>query len=250
MEWIAAKEGPQDTGPVTTTGYIGEVPRGEVRAPSDDEVEPQGFSVRMAPGCPVLRTHFHSSDQFQLFTEGSARFANHDIAAGVVHFADRHVPYGPLRAGAEGVTFLTLRSASSAGAHFMPENQEALGTALAEDRAHRAGAGRRNVSFDLSAIAPTTPGVWQDLRADPDELRIAVVDLGATTTAEVGPVRGDGAFLAVLTGWVHSAEGAMGPGAICWCPRDGHGHLAAGVEGARVVLLQFPVRVPDLAATA
>jgi hypothetical protein len=241
MQWIKVKAVPPSDGPVTTVGYVGTAPRGETRAPDPARIEPQAFSVTMAPDCPTLRTHFHASDQFQLFTDGSARFANHDVGPGAVHYADRHTPYGPLRPGAEGVTFLTLRSASSAGAYFMPESREVLGESLAGDQG-RPIDGRRNVSIDLGSPGPRDANTWEELRVGPDGLRIAAADLDPSTSLTVEPVAGDGAFLAVLDGDVLTDGQSFASGSLCWCDPGERGSIEAGPGGARLVFLQFPER--------
>ena len=241
MEWVAVKEVPRSDAPVTTIGYVGTAPKGETRAPSVSRIEPQAFSVTMAADCPTLRTHFHASDQFQVFTEGGARFANHEVGPGAVHYADRNTPYGPLQPGAEGVTFLTLRSASSAGAYFMPESRQVLGDALSADQLRPTDA-RRNVSFELGAAGPREPNRWDEVRVGPDGLRIAAADLEPSASLAVDPVAGDGAFLAVLFGALVDEGQPLAAGSLCWCDPGEQGSIEAGPDGARVVLLQFPER--------
>ena len=241
MSWIATKPLAAPPAPMASVGYLGSVPKGEVRAPDYGVLDRQAFEVHMAGECPPLRTHFHAVDQFQLFTAGSGRFANHDIAAGAVHYADRHTPYGPLRPGPDGVVFLTLRSTSSAGAFYMPEGREALAGALAGPTERDPGE-RRNLSFDVGPAQGLGEGGWHDLRRDPDGLRIAAADITPDAPLALEPVGGDGGYLAVISGDVVTDEGLAPAGSIRWCDPGDHGEIAAGPDGLRVVLLQLPAR--------
>jgi rubredoxin len=88
--------------------------------------DPQAFMVQYAPA-RVLRTHFHDVDEFQIVVAGRGTFGRHAIAPFTVHFARAFTPYGPIVAGAEGLSFLTLRARrDSAGPQLLPDRREAL----------------------------------------------------------------------------------------------------------------------------
>ena len=87
---------------------------------------PQAFRVEYAPG-RVLRTHFHDVDEFQVVVAGSGRLGTHALVPGTVHFARAHTGYGPIVAGPEGLSFLTLRARrDAAGPQLLPEKREEL----------------------------------------------------------------------------------------------------------------------------
>ena len=243
MSWIAAKPEPSDGRPITSVGYIGTLPSGEVRPPDYSAVDPQAFHVHMRPESAPLRTHFHAVDQFQFVTGGAGRMANHAITAGSVHYADRNTPYGPIVAGETGVSYLTLRGVSSAGAFYMPESRDGLATALAGDPGDRPATARRNLSVELGVELNGGHSRWRDEHCDPDGLRIAIGEVGGDDALVVSPITGDGAYLVVLAGAVTAEDTTqMTAGAVRWCPPGFDGSLVSEQGGARIALLQLPER--------
>jgi hypothetical protein len=233
--------------PTRLTGYFGPVPAGEIRAPDYRACERQAFLVRMRPERPVLRVHYHPVDQFQVFCWGAAEFAGHRVASGTVHYADRFSPYGPLQPVDRGVSFLTLRSESSSGAHYMPESRRDLAGALSSDE--RPADRRRNISFDLVATADGTE--WTDSRVDVDGLRVASVRLGPRETSADIDVGGDGAFIVVLDGAITAPSttdddrrlAITGIGGTAWAECGTKVAVTAPAEtGAVVACLQLPER--------
>lgn len=80
---------------------------------------PQAFVSSYPPGY-VIPPHFHTIDQFQIFTEGDAKIGKFPIEPVVVHYTDAFTPYGPIVGGPEGYTFFNLRPRGDVGAHLMP----------------------------------------------------------------------------------------------------------------------------------
>lgn len=247
MRWGMTSELAPTEAPTSLIGYLGPVPAGETRPPDHQAYDRQAFLVRMAPGRPVLRVHYHPVDQFQVFCWGDADFAGHRVSRGTVHYADRFSPYGPLAPGLAGVSFLTLRSESASGAHYMPESRNDLRTELASD--DRRADQRRNVSFDLLE-APATSS-WTDTRSDDDGLRVSHVRLEAHETSESVLVGGDGAFVAVLDGGIRWASDRASTsaethdviaGSAGWMDAGEVDEFTATAKGAVVALLQLPNR--------
>jgi rubredoxin len=88
--------------------------------------DPQAFMVQYAPG-RVLRTHFHDVDEFQIVVAGRGTLGRHELAPFTVHFARAFTPYGPIVAGADGLSFLTLRARrDSSGPQLLPDKRDAL----------------------------------------------------------------------------------------------------------------------------
>jgi hypothetical protein len=225
--------------------YVGRVPEGDVDAPGFSRAAPQAFMVEMGAAQPPLRTHFHVVDQFQVILRGSGRLGRHAVQPGAVHYADRLTPYGPLSAGADGLAYLTLRTISDTGAHYMPDSRDGLRSRLAGDNA-RPAAARRNVSIDthadgdVDAVSAAIGGVTE-LLDDADGLRLVVLSIGPHERRAVTDVGGTGAYLVVTAGAVVDADGThRGPGALRWlAPRHGVA-LMAGSAGTTVSLLQLP----------
>ena len=73
---------------------------------------------RHSPGlecAPEAGFAFHIVDQFQVFIAGSGTIGRDQVHLVTVHYADHHTGYGPLIAGAQGLSYLTLRSKTDAG---------------------------------------------------------------------------------------------------------------------------------------
>lgn len=240
MQWgVPTRLEPADQ-PTSVEGYVGPVPAGEFREPDYARFERQAFLVRMRSDRPALRVHYHPVDQFQVFCWGAAEFANHPVAAGTVHYADRLTPYGPLQPIDEGVAFLTLRSESASGAHYMPDRRTELAERLRVDP--RPADRRRNVSFDLAA-EPDAAAPVATLRDDDDGLRVSRLRLAAGETGPALQVGGDGAFVVVVEGDVDAVgEAPVGVGCVAWSDPGDLAPLVGGPSGAVVAVLQLPAR--------
>lgn len=239
MQWgIPTRLEPNDQ-PTSIEGYLGDVPAGEFREPDYRRAERQAFLVRMRSDRPVLRVHYHPVDQFQFFCSGSADFANHRVGAGTVHYADRLTPYGPLQPTDDGVAFLTLRSESASGAHYMPDRRAELAERLRDDP--RPADRRRNISFDLTA-EPKNASRVTTLRQDDDGLCVTRVVLDAGESSAAIEIGGDGAFVVVANGAVEAGDGLVGSGCVAWTDRGMLGPLTAGPERSVLAVLQLPNR--------
>src|SRR5258708_1770996 len=72
----------------------------------------------------VIRPHYHDIAQYQVVMCGGGTLGKHELAPGVVQYADAHTPYGPIEAGSEGLSFFVLRESAEEGrGHIMPESQ-------------------------------------------------------------------------------------------------------------------------------
>jgi hypothetical protein len=107
------------------------VPDGTVRVNTwyaghlSHEVEPgaQAFTVQMETPYTHLRAHFHDVAQFQVFVAGSGLLGSSPIGPMTVFYTDAFTSYGPIKAGADGLTFFTLRCVHDAGVRWMPESR-------------------------------------------------------------------------------------------------------------------------------
>jgi hypothetical protein len=236
---------------VRLVAYVGHAADGRYDSPHHAVAEPQAYRVDTPAGSPPLRTHFHTVDQFQYIAWGAGKIGRHDVAAGSVHYADGFTPYGPLRAGSGGYSYLTLRPTTDMGISYMPESRGELREALERrdeggSAGNSGGAGgsakdRRSFTLDLRADAASSSAGWERLIDDPDGLVVAVANCPAGGVTAVPIVGGRGAYLVVVNGEVVDGMGAAvgGPGALCWCPAGSTPSVSAGPEGARVALLAF-----------
>src|SRR5262249_11030342 len=53
--------------------------------------------------------HFHDYDQFQIIIKGTCDMAGEVLSPGSVHYTDAKTPYGPFKAGPEGLTMMIIR---------------------------------------------------------------------------------------------------------------------------------------------
>ena len=65
-------------------------------------------------------------EQFQYVVTGSGVIGGHRVEVGVVHYADRFTPYGPLGAGPVRMTYATLRPSHDTGVFVMPAGRDHL----------------------------------------------------------------------------------------------------------------------------
>ena len=110
------------------TGYVGALPvRGYYLEGNEknDNGEPQGFLVDQPPDS-VTEPHFHETNQFQVFVNGSGYFGKLDIAPLIVQYANGHSPYGPIVSRSEGMRYFTLRARWDPGAKYMPASRKKL----------------------------------------------------------------------------------------------------------------------------
>ena len=193
----------------------------------------------LGTGAGRLLTHFHPVDQFQFFVRGEGKFAGHRVAPGVVHYADRYQPYGPLDPVGEGVGFMTLRAMSDCGVHYMPEAREVLATGL--QGVPMPASERRNVTFDLAEMELAHDG-WHDVAGShDDEMAIRVIDVPAGEHAPSAAVGGEGGYLVVVAGGILADGTSHGPGSLTWCPPGAPtDEVEAGIDGTRLGLLQLP----------
>lgn len=197
---------------------------------------PQAYLVVQGSATRPLPVHFHTCDQFQCFTDGEGTVGGHRVRGGTVHYSDALTPYGPLRPGGGGMSYLTLRAVHDGGVRYMPESAGELSGLLASGP--RPASARRNVAVDLDP--PGRTDGWRDLRDDPDGLRVAIVDLPAGAEAPARAVAGSGAYLVVVSGSVDGPDRPTGRGALRWLAAGDRATVTGGPGGCRVALLQFP----------
>jgi hypothetical protein len=249
VDWIEHPEPALGAGEgVRLVAYVGQAADGRYDNPHHGRAEPQAYRVDTPPGQPPLRTHFHTVDQFQYVGWGAGRIGAHPVAAGCVHYADRFTPYGPLRAGEGGYSYLTLRGTTDMGISYMPESRDELADALGrlDGRDPKA---RRSLTLDLrseesGSVLGSRSGGWTRLVDDADGLVVAAAECAAGREVQVPEVGSAGAWLVVVDGAVAatpaSGGGLVGAGAVRWRGPGSSPALVAGDGGARVALLAFP----------
>jgi hypothetical protein len=179
------------------------------------------FLVEQDPD-EMVGAHYHQADQFQVIVAGDGRLGSHHVAPVAVHFAGAWAAYGPLRAGAEGLHYFTLRNGWDPGARYMefPDNRASL---RALPRRHR-----------------ETVGELEEVASDGFYARRLRLAPGGSATG-LDPASGAGQFWLVLSGSLQ-VEGSLLPAMSCvfMYPEEKAFAAIAGGEGADVMAMQFP----------
>lgn len=208
---------------IMTANILGDKSTRDVHAP-------QVFYVEMVDPESRIKPHFHGVDQFQLVIAGDGTLGKEAVQAGCFHYADAWQPYGPITAGRNGLAYLTIRSRHDSGAHYMPGGGR-----------HREGKPRRPhfvEPVDVSAPeSRTLVGPFDDgLKAS--RAKIEAKGKAAFTSDD----HSDGQIGVVLNGDLVFG-GTRYPRWSCfWLSRGERCEVGAGVDGADVLALQFPVR--------
>jgi hypothetical protein len=93
--------------------------------PGAQRPHPMVYLVEQDPST-TIPTHFHQVPQFQVVLAGQGQIGRHDLQPGVVHYANAFTGYGPLCAGAAGLSYLTIRSDWDPGLRPLPESRHEL----------------------------------------------------------------------------------------------------------------------------
>ena len=205
---------------------------------------PQAFLIEYASG-RVLRTHFHDVDEFQVVLAGSGKLGPHLLAPGVVHFARAHTGYGPVVAGPEGLSFLTLRARrDSAGPQLLPERREAL----------MAVAGRQpwqvTSTASFAKIAADAPLSIHSMPAVRSAQGLAAYTVHAQPNIEgamPAATGSSGQYVSVLEGsaWIGGVEhSAVALGFVK--ANEPPLLFTAGARGFKALVFNFPQSAPDL----
>ncbi len=236
--WVDQKKSPaMPGGHRALRPYIGIAPTGLYDTDGHGAARPQAFLVESGPDNPPLRTHFHTVNQFQYIAGGSGSVGRHDVAPGVVHYADRFTPYGPLRNGPEGLSYMTLRATTDTGISYMPEEREELAERL--DETGIEAAARRNLTLDLREPVGDGHG-FVDLVREDDGLRVATATMAADEAVAVGAAEGQGAFVVVVSGAVRDEDGRHDAGSLAWCGPGEAFAATADEPGTTLAWLQLP----------
>lgn len=91
----------------------------------NDSPAPQAFLIQQDSNT-LIRSHFHTQDQFQVVIEGGGTLGRHALNPVSVHYASRHTGYGPIQSGDQGLSYFTLRAVTTPHAHFLPESRELM----------------------------------------------------------------------------------------------------------------------------
>ena len=192
---------------------------------------PQAFLVERPYAGARIEPHFHDVDQFQVVVAGDGRMGKKPVRPVTFQYADAYTPYGPIVGNGEGISFFTLRPVASGGHFSMPGNRHRMPC--------RAG---RNIAggFAPRAVAPGVVLEEALLPAESDGVAAHGWHLGAGASMTGLPSHAGGQYYLVCEGGLVE-DGRVLPrhSLLHIGPGEAAPRLAAGPDGASVLMLQF-----------
>jgi hypothetical protein len=107
---------PNGTG-VWRTNYI--------RADHDQLPSPEAYLIEQDANQDV-QSHFHEQPEFQLIVDGTGSLGRNAVTPITMHYANAYTGYGPISAGPQGISYVTLRPMRDNGAMWLPEDREKM----------------------------------------------------------------------------------------------------------------------------
>jgi len=203
---------------------------------------PQALMTQMCAD-EIILPHFHGNAQFQIFPSGAGTMGKTPVQPLMLQYKDHHTAYGPLVAGAHGLTFIALRNriGDSAPVYLSkPGYKEKLRPSK-----------RRNwmsASLGLSTrpvLQHRKEAAWEAVYAPDkiaDEMSAHLVRLGAgMTSAGPDPQRGGGYYLFVANGSMELAGESLPAWSMVFVePTEDAFEIRAGRNGLEALVMQFP----------
>lgn len=226
------------------TRYLGALPD------NVDPARPASKKHRLAaqaylveqPAHSVVPAHYHDTNQYQVFLNGTATFGKQSIGPVTVHYASGHTPYGPIVTEG-GVTYLTLRNCWDSGGKSMPQSRATLQPVKRRFR----------MVEDIDIPDPgTARGATQDalLPCEDDGLGVSRFTLGPNAASDLAlPHAGTGRYAMVLAGTLTVKGETLGK-ASCLYIAEERTAAVAGPSGAVVIVMQFPPETVPPSAVA
>lgn len=206
-----------------------------------------GLVEQPEPGSSLM-AHYHGSDQFQLFLDGSGSVGKHNVAPISVHYTNRYTAYGPIVAGAQGVNYYVFRPSFdklNTGCYLhKPEFKEFAKSYTGKRRTLLANV----AEIEVESLRDANTACITELFSVPTE----EVDGGTLCQSFVlGPERsivaaspsgGGGQLFFVLRGAIKCDGRILGARSGVWIsPDESDGfRVESAREGAHVILMQFP----------
>jgi hypothetical protein len=201
---------------------------------------PQAFLVEQQPN-QIADPHFHLIDQFQVVVGGDGLLGKRPIRGIAVHYANAYTSYGPIKAGPEGVHYITMRNRwDTTLAHFMPKCRAEL---KPEPRRHLLiDPVTEATAEQLGALS--SPAAQSLHAADADGLAVWRYRIPAGQAVDgPDPAGGDGQYWLVLAGELSLGDATLTPMSCLFLDRSETAlELLGGPGGVEMLGLQFPLR--------
>jgi hypothetical protein len=209
----------------------------------------QAFRIDMSAHM-VLDPHLHIVDQFQVFIDGAGKIGPNRAEIVTAHYADHHTAYGPLVAGPQGMSYLTLRPKTDAGM---------IKVASPDIRSHLQPTKRRHrtsepVTLSIEPVMQhleevVVESIFEEKPGD-DGMGVLVYRLGQGMSVTGPSTEGTGGYyVIVMNGAISVGEGILGPWSLVFVsPGELPPTVVAGDQGAEVMVTIFPARDPWMQA--
>ena len=199
------------------------------------ELHPSAHLVEQDPGT-ALKPHYHQADQFQVVVAGGGYLGPDHVQPYSVHYTNSGTPYGPIKAGDEGLSYFTLRNSYDPGPKVMPESRPHL---KAMDRNPREETAERTAT---ASVCEGVEGAF--LGPFPDGLAAwyHTMSPGQVITGPK-PADGRGQFWLTLKGRVRAQSAELAEWSCLFASPDEAPVSAIAENGpAAVLIVQFPRR--------
>ena len=206
----------------------------------------QAFFVEQDPNW-VTPSHFHLEHQFQVIMAGSGSIGSHGVARLNVHYAAPETAYGPITAGPEGVSYLTMRMSGDTSAWYIhkPGSLERLKSGVRQKREQTYGSPSDALGTggagELHQLKE--PSVDNIIKPRADGLAAHFVRLppGSSQQLPTENLYG-GRYYVVTSGSVKLNNADAQTMTVAFGSHDEDLLMRAGHEGAEILVLQFPVQ--------
>ena len=193
-----------------------------------DKEHPHVYNIEMSPGM-VFARHFHRSPEFQIVIGGSGSISGEEVSIGSIHFASAYCVYGPLIAGPEGLSYLTMRLEFDDSVLYSGD--------------HDSNAVQGIVHAQKYTLSKTTE-VALDVK---NEARLFVVKIGKGETHNLGEgTEKSSRLVVVLNGSVSFGSRALNKWEHMFVGADNNVELKSQGGDAQIGILQFPNRLKKI----
>ena len=231
--WEEVKATRRQNDKATFSGFVTDL----IVAEPEQQIRPQAFLVEQNPHW-VLPVHYHLQHQFQVITAGDGMLGAHPVSPLCIHYASPQSGYGPLTAGASGISYLTLRANSDVGAWYLPESRERMDRGLKKQQKQ----GKPETLMSEAEIRElVAPAVDELIAPQESGLAAHIVRMpphSVVPTPSSG--RNGGRFYVVTKGSLIVADANLAGLATVFVSHDETLDIRSGSAGIEVLVLQFP----------
>ena len=205
-----------------------------------DTPRAQAYLVEQNPDW-VLPVHFHLEHQYQVVTAGGGTLGRHPVVPLSIHYASPESGYGPLTAGPEGLSYLTLRVQGDEGAWYLPESRARMQAGMKKRQLHAQP--RRSVkATEVRALRAVETDVL--IAPEPSGLAACLLRIPANEVVAESATgyTGDRFYVVTAGGMVLDRKDVEDVAALAtvFVSREERFDVRSGAEGLEVLVLQFP----------